>query len=114
MSDQPTIVQRYDGDGMTEANEGAFVLYDAYLAQGEELAAECIRYGKLAQLCRQQGEDMVDVLEQRDQLKAENLALRSSMETEYIERQAKHIQELVQENLALKSSTYRADKQDGE
>ena len=88
MSEQPTIVQRYDGDGMTEANEGAFVLYDAYLAQGEELAAECIRYGKLAQLYRQQGEDMVDVLKQRDQLKAENLE--------------------------LKAGRFRADKQDGE
>ena len=64
----------------------------AYLAQSEELAAECIRYGKLAQLYRQQGEDMVDVLEQRDELKAENLAL-----TEELHQLKRYIGEMEQE-----------------
>ena len=93
MSDQPTKAEVEDAITRIEYYKDAYiedcnVLHNAYLAQGEDLAAECIRYGKLAQLYRQQGEDMVDVLKQRDQLKAENLE--------------------------LKSSSYRADKQDGE
>jgi len=98
MSDQPTkaevedlraVIIPFGASGLYSDRFACIVrLCDAYLAQGEDLAAECIRYGKLAQLYRQQGEDMVEVLKQRDELKAENLA--------------------------LKSSTYRADEQDGE
>ena len=39
-----------------------------------------------------------------DKLKAENQALKASMEAEYIEQQAKHIQALVGENEALKEA----------
>ena len=102
MSDQPTKAEVEEMLTDLEAHElvGSpkdvyeFVVcvFKAYLAQGEELAAECIRYGKLAQLYRQQGEDMVDVLEQRDQLKAENLAL-----TEELHQLKRYIGEMEQE-----------------
>ena len=76
------------------------LLCDDYLAKCEELKGY--------------KEENFELINYVTKLKAENLALLSSMETEYIERQARHIQELVEENLALKSSSYRVDQQDGE
>ena len=75
-------------------------VFKAYLAQDEELKGY--------------KEENFELINYVTKLKAENLALLSFMETEYIERQARHIQELVEENLALKSSSYRVDQQDGE
>ena len=146
MSDQPTKAEVEDNAPKLHQIHLLKSHIDALkaenLAQGEDLAAECIRYGKLALLYRQQGEDMVEVLKQRDELKAENLAkceelkglrweyndlLRfvklqgeisrdaiAAMDLRLLRLGEEMAQQLKAENLALKSSSYRADKQDGE
>ena len=111
MSDQPTKATREHVEKMIKCSPFALdngsirldwvaVLND-YLAQGEELKGY--------------KEENFELINYVTKLKAENLALLASMEPDLcIERQARHIQELVEEIRALKSSTYRADKQDGE
>ena len=135
MSEQPTIADAEDNAPKLHQIHLLKSHIDALkaenLAQGEDLAAECIRYGKLAQLHRQQGEDMVDVLKQRDELKAENQELKTlltqerhdhNLEVEAYQEQLMNVTQGGMAQLkareieieALKSSSYRVDQQDGE
>ena len=89
------IVHKHLEKGDWVAWEHVEPLKQSYLAQEEEL------------------NDLVNTLLERDRenlaIQAENQALKASMEAEYIERQAKHIQELVEENMALKTKLLKLE-----